>query len=209
MSGNRRNRDRRQARRAPFKEARPRILVVTEGAVTEPQYLDGLKKACRNPLVDVEVEDRHGRDPHALVKIARDRLRQAERQARRESDDNLKYDDVWCVFDIDDHQTVADAKQMARDNQIELAISNPAIELWLLLHFRASPGMQHRDQIREMLKHFIPEYDKHVDFEQYKIGYADAVTRAESLDQIAERDGEENRNPTTGMYRLTKRIWGE
>jgi len=182
---------------------------VTEGAATEPQYLDGLTKACRNPLVDVEVEDRHGRDPHALVKIARDRQRQAEKQARREADDNLKYDDAWCVFDIDDHLTVGDAKQMGRDNQIELAISNPAIELWLLLHFRDSPGMQSRDRVREMLKKFIPDYDKHVDFEQCKGGYADAVARAESLDQIAERDHEANRNPTTGMYRLTRRIRGE
>jgi len=209
MSGNRRNRNRRKARRPPFKEARPRILVVTEGAVTEPQYLDGLKNACRNPLVDVEVEDRHGRDPHTLVKIAKNRQRQAEKQARRESDDNLKYDDVWCVFDIDDHLTVGDAKQMARDNQIEVAISNPAIELWLLLHFRDSPGMQHRDRIRDMLQQFIPGYDKSVDFKQYEGGYVDAVIRAESLDQMAECDGEENRNPTTGMYRLTRQICGE
>ena len=177
--------------------------------MSEPDYLDGLKKFCRNPLVDIEVAGQHGRDPHSLVKIARDKLRKAQKQARRESDDNLEYDSVWCVFDIDDHLTVGDAKQMARDNQIELAISNPAIELWLLLHFRDSPGMQHRDKISNMLKLFIPGYDKSIDFQQYADGYVDAVTRAAGLDEIAERDGEENRNPTTGMYRLTRRICGK
>jgi len=146
MPSNRRNRPRKRPRRAPYKEPKPRILVVTEGEVTEPEYLEGFRKSCKNPLVDIRIARQHGRDPHSLVQIAKTERDKASGMAEREGDDNLRYDSVWCVFDIDDHHSAPDAKQMARDNGIELAISNPAIELWLLLHFRENPGMQHRNK---------------------------------------------------------------
>jgi len=80
-------------------------------------------------------------------KLAKEHKKTAEANSRREKEVNLLYNSVWCVFDVDDHPRVADARQMAADNGIELAISNPCFELWLLLHFRDGPGMQHRDKI--------------------------------------------------------------
>ena len=116
---------------------------------------------------------------------------------------------MWCVFDVDDHPRVADARQMAADNGIELAISNPCFELWLLLHFRDGPGMQHRDKIKELLVHYVQGYDKNVKFSEFSAGYQQAVTRAKRLDNSAESDGNAGRNPTTGVYRLTEIIRGE
>jgi hypothetical protein len=51
----RRNRPRPSARKKPFKDPEKRILIVTEGKVTEPESLKGLKDAVKNPLVDIEV----------------------------------------------------------------------------------------------------------------------------------------------------------
>ena len=134
---------------------------------------------------------------------------QNRKEARRGDDDNILYESVWCVFDIDDHPHVSDAKQMARDNNFEVAISNPAFELWLLLHFRGFPGQQHRDSITRMLKKFFAAYNKHVDFQRdYKDTYREAVDRASKMDQDAVAANEENRNPTTGFYRLTELIRG-
>ena len=206
MPNNRRDRSRKQARREPFRESKPRILVVTEGAVTEPEYLRGFINACKNPRVEIKIAGEHGRDPKSLVGIAKQHRDDADRAADRENDDNLRFESVWCVFDVDDHLKIPDAKQMARDNGIELAISNPAIELWLLLHFRESPGMQHRDKVRAMLAEFVPGYDKHVAFAEYFPGYDAAVRRAQQLDRAATQDGEEGRNPSTGVYRLTALI---
>ena len=203
MPNNRRERLRKQARREPFLESKPRILVVTEGQVTEPEYLSGFVKVCKNPRVEIKVAPEHGRDPKSLVGIAKQYRQEANRAADSEADDNLRYESVWCVFDVDDHIGIPDARQMARDNGIELAISNPAIELWLLLHFRESPGMQHRDKVRRMLAEFVPGYDKHVDFSEYSPAYEDAFRRAQKLDQAATQAGEEGRNPSTGVYRLT------
>ena len=136
-------------------------------------------------------------------KILRER---AEKRARREKDENLRFDEVWCVFDIDQHPNVPDAKQMARDNGIELAVSNPCIELWLWLHFADQPGMQDRHRLQAMMKQHIHNYDKHVEYSDYAPGYEEAVRRASRLDEIAREDNEEGRNPTTGVWRLTESI---
>ena len=178
---------------------------MTEGEVTEPEYLKGFAKAAKNPRVEIEVVGAAG-VPMTVVKMARDKKKDAARDARRERDDNLRYDEVWCVFDCDDHPKLADARQMARDNGLELAVSNPCIELWLWLHFAEQPGMRHRHDLQRMMKQHLPAYDKHVEYADYAERYADATRRARRLDEQAEADSEEGRNPTTGVWRLTESI---
>jgi RloB-like protein len=204
----RRNRDRRSGRRLPFREPKPIILIVCEGENTEPQYFKGLIRACQNPRVEIYVAAEHG-VPKTLVETAKVHKNKAESDARREGDENRAYDSVWCVFDVDDHPHVHDAQQMAHDNDIRVAISNPCFELWLLLHFRENPGMQPRHKLRKMLVNYVPGYDKNVKYATYSDGYQPAVTRAERMDTIAERDGESGRNPTTGVYKLTESIRAE
>jgi hypothetical protein len=200
-----RNRDRRPARREPYKDAKPVILIVTEGRVTEPEYLEGFALASQNSRVEIEVLGGAGA-PRTIVETAKDRKQRAEIRAVREKDDNLRYDRVWCVFDVDQHPNIPNAKQMARDNDIELAISNPCIELWLWLHFADPPGMQDRHRLQAMMKKHILNYNKHLDYSDYASGYDGAVRRAKQLDAGAEADGEEGRNPTTGVWRLTESI---
>lgn len=203
-----RNRRRRPARRAAFRDPKPVILVVTEGEVTEPEYLRGYESACRNARVNIEFGPEHG-VPKTLVELAKQSKQEAESRAKSEKDANLAYDSVWCVFDIDEHPAVGEAQQMARDNGIDLAISNPCFELWLLLHFRDNPGMNDRTQVRAMLAKYVPDYDKHVEYANYAAGYHEAVKRASRMDKAAEKAGESNRNPTTGVYRLTESIRGD
>ena len=141
--------------------------------------------------------------------IAKELKNRALIRAKREGDDNLAFDSVWCVYDVDDHPHVHEAREMAVANGIELAISNPCFELWLLLHFRDSPGMQQRDTLGTMLKQYDPDYDKHVVYAMFSAGYEEAVARARRMDQFAEECGDAGCNPTTGVYRLTTLIRGE
>jgi hypothetical protein len=208
MVSPRRNRDRRPGRRPPFREPKPTILIVCEGQVTEPEYFRGFRNACRNPRVEIEIADSHG-VPRTLVQTAKRHKQEAARDAAREKDDNLAYDSVWCVFDIDEHPNVPDAEQMARDNGIDLAVSNPCFELWLLLHFRDNPGMQHRATVQEMVAAYVPSYDGHVEYGVYSAGYSQAMAHAERMDLAADEAGESGRNPTTGVYKLTELIRGE
>lgn len=200
-----RNRRRRPARRTPYKDSKPVILVVTEGEVTEPEYLREFARAAKNSRVRVEVVGGVG-VPKTIVESAKEYKQAAEKRARREHDENLRYDKIWCVFDVDQHPNIPDAKQMARDNGMELAISNPCIELWLWLHFADQPGMKHRHTLQTMMKQHVPTYDKHIDYSLYSEGYKKAVQRAARLDTEAEANDEEGRNPTTGVWRLTESI---
>jgi RloB-like protein len=205
MGSDRRNRDRRPARREPSRRPRKRILVLCEGRNTEPQYLLGFKRWCRNPLVEVVVDPEHG-VPLTLVRRAKEARLEAEQRAARERDDNVAYDEVWCVFDTDEHPNLEQACEMARGNSIEVALSNPCFELWLLLHFRDSPGIQGRKDVARLLRRHVDAYDKHIAFVIYQPGYDSALARAKRLDAAARVDGEDGRNPTTGVHRLTESI---
>lgn len=203
MTSKLRKRAKRLARRPPFRQPKRRILVLCEGAVTEPEYLRGFERLHRDALLVVEIAPEHG-VPLTLVRLACDRQQAAQRDHRRDA--NLGYDAVWCAFDIDDHPNVGEAREMARDHHIELAISNPCFELWLLLHFRDSPGMQARRDLRRRLDGYLPGYDKHLHFALLADGYARAVDRARRLDVEAAKDDDSGRNPTTGVYRLTESL---
>ena len=144
-----------------------------------------------------------------VVEIAKELKEEAEQAAKREDDENARYDSVWCVFDVDEHPKINDAVQQANDNQIHLAISNPAFELWLLLHFTDFAAGRDRAFIRGELRKHVTDYDKHVDFaKHYAEGYPNAVTRAEMLDETARTLGRGNhlQNPSTGVHRLTEYI---
>lgn len=205
MVSKRRNRQRRPARRDPHKNPKRRLLVICEGSATEPDYLRGFERWARNATVEVEIPDEQG-VPLTLVRNARERKVRAEREARRENDDFLKYDEVWCVFDIDEHPNLHDALQLAAANKIELAISNPCFELWLLLHFRENPGARHHRNLQRVLRGYIPNYHKRLDFNSIVSGIEDATRRARRLHQDAIEENEPNRNPTTGVFLLTDSI---
>jgi len=192
-------------RRQASLEPLPRILVVCEGVVTEPQYFDAFKREEENRLVEVVI-DNEGGVPKTLVERAVLRKKMAEQQAIREHDDNLKYDEVWCVFDVDQHPRLADARQQARDNGIRLAVSNPCFELWLLLHFSDQTAHIERKPAATALGKYIRGYDKHVPFEVLRFGYIDAVRRAQLIERRCIEAGDEGGNPSTGVYLLTERI---
>jgi RloB-like protein len=111
-------------RRRPSREPKIRILVVCEGKKTEPLYLRQLQHHVRNPRVHVEAVGPAG-VPRTVVGTAIDPRGQAADEARRQRDENLLWDEVWAVFDVDDHPNVAEAKQLATANGIHLAVSNP------------------------------------------------------------------------------------
>lgn len=207
VSSKRRERERRPARREAQIAPLPLILVVCEGKVTEPAYLNGFRAWCKNPRVTVRIAGAAG-VPLTLVELAKELKELAEQEARREADDNLLYEQVWCVFDVDEHPKVREARQLATQHGLQLAVSNPCFELWLLLHLRDSPGMRHRHDVQHMLRDLMPGKDKHIDFEKLIAGYAEAVSRASRLDKEAAEAGEDGRSPTTGVYRVTMSIAG-
>jgi hypothetical protein len=204
---NRRNRERRLARRKAQIEPRRRLLVVSEGEVTEREYLQGFVVHCRNTLVSLDYEGPAG-VPMTLVGRAKQLKQQAEDLAHKHGDDNLLYDEVWCVFDVDaPHPRIPEAREMARANGMRLAMTNPCFEFWLVLHLRDSPGAQDRHAMQRILQELMPRVQlKHIDFPQIVAGYESAFRRAERIERDAIEAGEVGQNPSTEMFHLTDSI---
>ena len=118
-------------RPAPHRAPRPFVLIVCEGAKTEPQYFDGFRKAKRlsRGLIEIVPGSESGTNPKSIVEHAKARRAEATKR------ENIEFDEVWCVFDRDEHEWFAEAMEQARANHMRVALSNPSFELWLLLHF--------------------------------------------------------------------------
>lgn len=108
-----------------------RFLVVVEGKVTEPQYLEAVKRSRQMKSLEVQIESGHT-DPIGIVNQAKSRIREANKAD--------PFDEVWCVFDVEAKLTqqarfgLRPALDAARRSRISCAVSNPCFELWLLWH---------------------------------------------------------------------------
>jgi hypothetical protein len=162
------------------REPRHRILVVCEGKKTEPRYFKAFQHHARNQLVHVEIKGEAG-VPKTVVEAAIELRDAADRDARAQRDDNLRFDEVWCVFDVDEHPQLDEACARAGVAAIQLAISSPCFELWALLHFQDQTTQIHRHEAQSALKKYLPGYDKELDFPRLISGYDMAVSRAADL----------------------------
>jgi hypothetical protein len=178
-------------------------LIVCEGTRTEPGYFNELRHTERIPI---ELVISPGGVPKTLVERAVELKNAAKKDAKTRQDVNLLYDEVWCVFDIDEHPAVPDAKQQARDNGIELAISNPCFELWIVLHFRDQRAHIDRAVVQRDCAKYLPDYEKAVPFAKLHPNYDAAVRRALDLDAWQQTRGAEGSNPSTGVHKLTQKI---
>lgn len=179
--------------------------MVCEGKKTEPYYFKAFQHHVRNRLVHVEIQAEGG-VPKTAVELAIELRDEADRDARAKDDEYLRYDEVWCVFDVDEHPNLEEACHCARDAAIQLAISSPCFELWALLHFQEQAEQIHRHAAQSAVKSYLPQYEKELDFRRLIPGYTEAVSRATRLEALAHAHGEPRRNPSTGVFRLTERI---
>jgi hypothetical protein len=190
-------------RRGPRREPLARILVVCEGTRTEPSYFQGMRHLQRS-LVELELSP--GGTPKTLVERAVEKKKEAVRAAKRSADRNQLYDEIWCVFDIDEHPFVPEAKDQAQANGIPVAVSNPCFELWILLHFQDQRGHMERGQVQSLCRKYLPDYEKKVPCERLAALHADAVRRATDLETWQELRGCKGDNPSTGVHLLAERI---
>ena len=167
-------------RRRPTREPKRRILIVCEGRETEPSYFQALKQTVRNRLVHVEIAKETG-VPYTVVSSAVAYRFAAEEEAKRQHDQNLLWNEVWAVFDVDEHPNLAEARDLAMNKGIRAAISNPCFELWALLHVQDQRAHIERHKARAGLQTHLSDYDKcltETHFAKLYPGYEDALRRA-------------------------------
>ena len=143
------------ARRRSYQEPYSRILIVCEGEKTEPNYFKGLMNELR--LSGVQITGESGSSPSSVVAFAKERYEQEESAG-------FPFNQVFCVFDKDNHTTYEQAltqiREMRPNNVFHAIVSVPAFEYFLLLHYEFTTSPFTSKQVLSALKKYIPKYRK-------------------------------------------------
>jgi len=195
----------RPERRTSRIAVRREILAFVEGKRTEDLYLVGWRRRYRDHVL-ITVDPFRG-VPLSLVTHAVERQRDEKRDERRGRGRN--FDEIWCVFDVDEHPDLPQAVDLARRHDIRLAISNPCLELWFILHFEDQTRWIGRRQAQERSESLLGCSKVLTDdalnalFERC----AEATSRAQLLEaRHASAGSPDGENPSSGMWRLIESI---
>jgi len=172
-----------------------KVLIVCEGARTEPEYFKQFKVSKKCEVVGA------GCNTISVVKRAIFLMNEKE------------YSEVWCVFDRDSFKKdrVKGALTLARANDIKLAFSNESFELWYVLHFiYLDTKVSRKDYINILNGHIGKEYKKN-DSSMYQLllpRQKEALSRARKLktDMLHPGMCEHDSYPYTTVFELVERL---
>lgn len=103
------------------------------GEETERQYFTYVRKELAATGMAIKVIS-EGAAPNELLDIAIAMKDEDRREARRNSDRGNVYDRVWVVTDVDNFPQIPSVRQKAVIEGIDIIVSNPCFELFLVLH---------------------------------------------------------------------------
>jgi hypothetical protein len=200
------------------------FLILCEGEKTEQNYFEGFQKIARaNKTAYITIKGL-GAVGITVVTIAKQLKEQG----------NYGDDEVWCVFDRDlkyennNQQNFNAAIRLAIENQLNLAVSNDAFELWFLLHYEYYQSETHRSNYENMLSaktRLGEKYEKNSEdmYEKLKDKQSNAIKFARKLwlsygnlhgiddpnpDKLTvkQRIIIHNINPSTTVYQLVEKL---
>lgn len=177
-------------------------LIVTEGAKTEPNYFEGLKRNIDKLYPGKIHICGTGRNTLSLLKFAEKVV----------NDSTVEFHHVWVVFDHDDFprdnfdNTVKRCSALSNEDITYHALwSNECIELWFLLHFEFLQSALHRAAYYPKLsEHLNQKYAKNQDciYEILKPRLNIAVKNAKSLLNSYNNFPPSKCNPATNIFEI-------
>ena len=141
-----------------------KIVIYTEGNITEPEYLNDWIKgfAAKNNLNPLKVKTWFEIVPS---KDKSEPLKIVENLVEEKSPKTNELDKFYAVFDEDDRSNTGKDKknyqkafQTADNNNVNVICSNRSVELWAVLHFSDATPMT-RKELEKELKKFMPQYN--------------------------------------------------
>jgi hypothetical protein len=81
------------------------------------------------------------------------------RRSRKALNSFEEGDEVWAVFDRDEHPRYAEAIRLSEDAGVKVGRSNPCFELWLILHVAEFDRPDDGHAVQRRLRELRPEYD--------------------------------------------------
>jgi hypothetical protein len=191
-------------RRTGSRPERKTFLIYCEGEASEPDYINALKRLPEirgNTAINLIIDPSPG-VPLKLVERA---------VARKKRDSEI--DECWCVFDVEwprNHPNLDRALRLAESEGVNVAVSNPCFELWLILHFQNQTAFLDNRDAESVSCRLDGRQGKRLDGAKYMPLRGDASARAAELSARHQRDGtvSPNDNPSSTMYRLLAAIEG-
>ncbi len=195
-------------RNVPKRKQYSFIYVFTEGTKTEPIYFESKKSEIRRNYIKIEIKG-SGYNTVSLVDYVLDFI--------KENKIDLTIDECWVVFDKDDFVKDFDnAINKAETNNLKVAYSNEAFELWFLLHFSfMSSAIRRKDynkKVTENLRRLTGDkkykYSKTTGiYSLIKDRESDAIKNAKKLlKQHAEEKSFLKKNPSTTVHLLVEKL---
>jgi len=193
----------------------PRLLIVCEGAKTEPYYFDEfcVLHQLRTPRVRI-APNNSGSSPDRVVSHA-EQLYDEDAQMGADP-----YDKVFCVFDRDNHSTFKTAlmriKTLHSAGKPFVAITSyPCFEYWLLLHFTYTRMPFHAKGRQSIGDNVVKELRKQPAMKSYNKADRNiygllrpktdiAIRHAKQSATEAEQTGE--KNPSTQVHLLVQEL---
>ncbi len=192
-------------RRGPQREPKRRFIIFCEGEKTEPTYFAAARAHLRGCADRSDDCPRRGRAHHHCPIGCSGNA--AGRRARNSFEER---DEVWAVFDRDEHPRYAEAVGLCENVGVGVGRSDPCFELWLILHERDfdKPDDSHAAQahLHELRPEYDPDRRKTPDCAELMARVEQAEARAEVQLVRRENEGRPHGRPSTTVWRLTRVI---
>lgn len=148
-------------RKSNLRQQNKLVLVVCEDKKSGCDYLRLIAKHLRLHTTCIVESSATGSAPISVVEDAIKRI------ASRKKEKHEPFELVFCVWDIDEHTSLNNARQLADAHGFKVIESNPCFEFWLLSHFayHTAPIVRKAnkspaDECVKLLKRYIADYDK-------------------------------------------------
>lgn len=197
-------------RRKALRDPKRRFTLFCEGAKTEPDYFKAVQLECAGALIEIKTHGGVG----APISITDAAIKHKESHglAKRGRGKNSfeEKDEVWAVFDRDEHDRFSEAVDRCKAHGVRVARSNPCFELWLILHEADFDKPGDRKDVQRKLQQLRPEYDRRKrkvpDCGDMVARVEEAEKRGEVLLTRREQEGKPFGPPSTTVGKLTKAI---
>lgn len=186
--------------------SRIQLKIYAEGEKTESNYLTHWNRLYREHAV-ISIAQHSHTTPFELVQAAAAQRREDLREAKKGR--GSAFHQYWCIFDVDEHPRLPEALEMARANDILIALSSPCLELWFLLHFENQTAYIHRHDAQARSKVYL-KCGKELTEAALALlvnEFQEAKSRAQALAMKHEADGSQYPwNPHSEVWRLVEVI---
>jgi len=187
---------------------RKSVLIVCEGRKTEPIYFKMLLKKIRLTMADVEVVHRNPA-PISVVNCAVKLKKERVVAANQKGSLKVEYEKIYCVMDVDKHESLSRAINKAYANGIEVVLSNPCFEYWYILHFvKTGKSFHNGGEVVSELKTHYSTYSKS-DETIFGVIYPQTPKAIRYAKQVLKEQHQNNKdltkcNPATHVYKIVE-----